>query len=141
VGEGEGGLNLAMDEGVLERLVERGRLAGALLRERFVQEPADASGVSWPNHRWVRFRSAMSALKPMLARARRAFEEPAAGDESWDALITRPHSSYRWNSRAGDPIAATHALSALVDEWEAAGIDFGDGAPSPVPELRVTPRV
>jgi predicted acylesterase/phospholipase RssA len=140
VDEGEGGLNLAMDDVVLQSLVIRGRLAGRMIRDRYTQQPADEDGVSWPNHRWVRFRNAMSAMQQMLERARHAFDSPAAGDESWDQLIARPHRSYRWNKGAGDPLAATQALLSVVDAWDADGVDFRNGAPTPVPDLRVTPR-
>ena len=141
----EGGLNLTMPADVIARLSERGRLAGERLRTRFTTgEPGTV--ISWPNHRWVRYRSAMQMLQRSLdgmVKACRAPEPPPI-DYLW--LVDRPPGAaprgYAWSptQRDADPRAATETLLKAAESWRRSAMDFGDGAPKPKPELRATPR-
>ena len=55
---GEGGLNLGMDETLIDGLIGRGLGAGALLRDAFGR---DEDGSRWPAHRFGRYLTLMSS--------------------------------------------------------------------------------
>ncbi len=88
--DSEGGLNLDMPADVLERLRLRGVAAGRLLAERFhnpsTLDPAGV-GMNWENHRWLRLRSTMGALKTYLAALEKAYSNPQLPDVPFDDLI------------------------------------------------------
>lgn len=63
--EEEGGLNLNMDGKKVLELINRGREAGKLLAERFI-DFIPSSEMSWDAHRWARFRSGMAGLMKCL---------------------------------------------------------------------------
>lgn len=147
----EGGLNLDMPAEHVQRVSERGRCAGELLWSRFAEPPTDpAVTTGWDNHRWVRYRSSFAVLHAMLRRLRDAYRAPsAAGDRSYAELIARrpgdAPDSYPWRrpQSVEKALAATESLMEWVDEQDAAGMAFDQrqGAPAPVPELRIVPRV
>lgn len=142
----EGGLNLDMQPEAIQALGERGRDAAALLVDHF-RRPPDAHELSWDNHRWVRYRTALALLEGFLARLRHAVRAPAPDDRSYEELIVRgpadAPASYRWERRAQRDFAAaaTRELLDLADRWNAAGQTFAEGAPAPHPELRIRPKV
>lgn len=84
--QGEGGMNLGMDPATLDRLVERGRVAGKLVAERFAATPKD-DPMSWDGHRWVRYRSAFAGLMEALQIFRESVESPMDGDRSLLELL------------------------------------------------------
>lgn len=146
----EGGLNLNMNEGVIAALSDRGRAAGARLLKRFMG--LDGSPLSWDNHRWIRYRSTMSMIEKLLAELAYAYQNPMSGDRSYEELIRRkvdqPPPSYPWKPRRRR-VFARHATEQLVEisvAWAASGEafkegNFIDGAPRPMPEIRIKPRV
>lgn len=144
----EGGLNLRMPPDLIARVARRGELAGALLARRYTTEPTPeerAAGldVSWRNHRWVRYRTAMSLLQRMLRGFGRTLDAPADGAPAYRQMVpsddeaTAP-TSYKWTAaqRALDPWAATQELANVVRAWDDDGLDFSETAPRPRPELR-----
>jgi predicted acylesterase/phospholipase RssA len=144
----EGGMNLTMDPDDIRRLTARGRFAGARLVERFARPPREPAALSWANHRWVRYRSSMAALERLLRTIARGYRLPPehADETPYAQLISRgpddPPPSYRWERRAQADFAgeATRRLVEL-DGWaEDGGETFGEGAPSPPPEIRIVPR-
>jgi predicted acylesterase/phospholipase RssA len=118
----EGGLNLDMPPSLLLRLRKRGAAAGAALAARF-KDPSIGSPASvpmnWENHRWLRLRSTMSALREYLSLFRRATTQPIAPDVQYDQLVRAqaglPVIEY--------PIEATQreAAARLIDEIAARG--------------------
>ncbi len=86
----EGGLNLDMPPDILARLRARGAAAGALIAGRF-EAPSvlgpETNAMNWENHRWLRFRSTMGALRDYLTHFKTAMTEPELPDVSYDALI------------------------------------------------------
>jgi predicted acylesterase/phospholipase RssA len=146
-GASEGGLNLRMEEEVIERLVERGRCAGAELRDRFDGAPQAGVDVGWPNHRWLRYRNAMNVIQQMLDELCTAFDYTFPDEPSYASLVTRatgtPPMSYPWRAPQNgvDQLAATEALLEVIRDWDTRGIDFEKGSPAPEPRLRVTPSV
>ncbi len=120
--EGEGGLNLKMDQETIKALGARGDEA-ALELEDF----------DFDNHRWVRYRTAMNALSETL-------DEMLVVYPSYDQFITSwTGAAYPLGSaaaRAADH-AATATLMDTVAAWQTAGYPASKGRqPHPRPELR-----
>jgi hypothetical protein len=125
----EGGLNLAMPTAVLDRLGKRGEAAGLRIVERFVEERPSG----WDNHRWVRLRLLLGRLDPLL----RQFAKQLA-----DTPPPTPPPSYPWKAHQHRAAArAINVLCALGRALERTDVTLDEGAPRPVPELRITPRV
>jgi len=113
----EGGLNLDMPRDLLLRLRKRGQAAGAALAARF-KDPSICSpgppAMNWENHRWLRLRATMSALREYLSAFRQATAEPLAPDVLYDELVRAevglPASKY--------PIDKTQraVVARLIDE-------------------------
>ena len=138
----EGGLNLDMPQPILERLRNRGTAAGALIAERFrepSQLPPGDGAMDWENHRWLRFRSTMGALRSYLPEFAEAFRAPQALDKPYEDLILATdgtpahHYEIKAGERANVDTLAKH-LADLGDEI------FGektleDDLPHPPPQL------
>jgi predicted acylesterase/phospholipase RssA len=98
----EGGLNLEMEEGAIDRISKRGQCAGELLRDRFTGAIPDCT-LDWDNHRWVRYRSTMTLLDKYLHDVTTSYGSAALKTErTYAELVTRgPHvrpKSYEWKS-------------------------------------------
>ena len=126
----EGGLNLDMDAATIERLVDRGRRAGAMLVERF-SAPSDLSSLdgranpmSWENHRWVRYRTTVAELRELLAKFSEGWNKPYAGDVPYEELAratsdgTIPRRSY--------PFTDDQTIRDRVAELSQAVANLGD---------------
>ncbi len=141
----EGGLNLDMPEPVLKRLQLRGAAAGTLIASRFlapsVLNPVPPPQLGWENHRWLRYRSTMGALKSYLSRFAFGSRSPQVPDVLYDALVT---------ATAGVPVdtyaiepSARATISTLTDETATVGDALGaqatldDRLPKPSPRLVV----
>ena len=133
-----------MPPDIVGRLAERGRCAGAALASRYTTTSAGIA-VSWDNQRWVRYRSSLASLQPLLRQAVRAYRGPApAPDRDYALLVQRGEhdlpEDYRWDERQqASAIATMQALDMLVDAWERVGRDFDARGPFPLAELRVAP--
>lgn len=131
----EGGMNLDMPQQVLSRIAHKGTLAG----ERFC-------AFSFDNHYWVRWRNLASAYQ------RYTVEVARTDDPAQQVLAYR--SAYA-SVASGQPGPPSYPLAAqdkrresqrlyrqMVEQgmtWEDCGPDLTDGAPRPLPQLRVTP--
>ena len=143
----EGGLNLTMPPRVIESLTLRGQAAGRALVRRFAETPGTDDGLSWDNHRWVRYRSALAAIAEQLERLGRAWRaDPEAGDRSFRELVDRGDdvgpAGYRLRSQAQRSLALslTELLAEVGERSEEAETGVGDGAPRPAPIARIVPR-
>ena len=85
----EGGMNLTMPPEVISALTRRGQAAGRALVERFAETPGTEPGLSWDNHRWVRYRSALAALAEQLELLGRAWRETPDEGRSYRELVDR----------------------------------------------------
>lgn len=96
--DSEGGLNLSMPPETLERLTERGRQAGRLLRHTYTHGPETDGApdpcrpgetlprrvVSWENHRWVRLRTSLALLSDAVTDFSGQFSPEYAADLAAD---------------------------------------------------------
>lgn len=139
----EGGLNLDMPPDVLRRLQQRGSAAGTLIAQRFkdpsVLSPQRPDAIGWENHRWLRFRSTMGALKDYLSHLSRSAGGPEAPDVRYDALTTAtngtPVWSYPIDPAARADIAALTARAATLGDDLTAQPTLDDDLPKPSPRL------
>ena len=75
---GEGGLNLAMDQQKVERLIKRGDYAAQRLAELFSgpdRQPPQPTP-QWNDHRYARFRTLMSSLERLLTKLHTSYTTP-----------------------------------------------------------------
>jgi predicted acylesterase/phospholipase RssA len=132
LGPGEGGLNLAMPDTLILRLVARGAEAGDRLL-----------GFEWDPHRLLRYRTMMVRLSEALEHAGASWT-----DLEYERLVEdypmegAPAVSYvrgaTWRTR---DLAATAALLQAVEGWRADGWPaLGNPRPSPAPDLRLAPE-
>ena len=130
----EGGMNLDMPEKVLNGIAAKGTRAGKLLCEKF----------AFDNHWWIRWRNAASAVERFTI----GFATAAS------SKTTDSYRNVHASARTGKPAPPSYAFSvAQRDEassrfnrmrqdgelWEDMVADLTDGAPKPLPQLRITP--
>jgi len=131
----EGGMNLDMPQEVLSRIADKGSLAGA----RFC-------AFSFENHYWIRWRNLASAYQ------RYTLEVARTDDPAQQVLAYR--AAYSIVAR-GEPVPPSYKLGSedkrrgsqqlwaqMVEQgrtWEDLGPDLTDGAPRPLPQMKVTP--
>jgi hypothetical protein len=141
----EGGMNLTMPPGVIEALTLRGQAAGRALVERFAETPGTASGLSWDNHRWVRYRSAVTALAGQLEQFAHAWQTETGGERSYRELLDRPDdvgpAGYRLSSdeQRALLLVLTELLVAAGERAEQGPGDVARGSPRPEPVARIVP--
>lgn len=141
LGDDEGGLNLDMPSAILQRLEARGAAAGRLIAERFAVPGGggtpSAPTMGWRNHRWLRYRTTMGALKAYLsefaAGARSA--QPPLGELIHEEAVTP--GSYELPS-PDEAAELTARLTELAASFEQAGY-LDTNLPKPAPELAVRP--
>jgi predicted acylesterase/phospholipase RssA len=143
----EGGMNLTMPPELIRSLTLRGQAAGRALVERFAETPGTDPGLSWDNHRWVRYRSALAALAELLEQFDAAWRDVPEGERSYRELSERPETDgpggYRFTSDAQRALALRLTeLLAEIGELSARGPgDVTKGAPRPEPVARIVPDV
>jgi predicted acylesterase/phospholipase RssA len=141
----EGGMNLAMPPELIEALTRRGQAAGRALVERFAETPGTTHGLSWDNHRWVRYRSTLAALAEQLERVARAWDEDPGDGRSYRELVDRGAdvgpAGYRLAS--GEQRALALALTELLAEAgrrsAEAETPLDRGSPRPEAVARIVP--
>jgi len=152
----EGGLNLKMPPPRIATLSERGRGVGMEFSKRFASSNP-GSILTWPNHRWVRLRSALAALEENLFKINRSCAAPLNSDLPYDVWAATANNdelpSYPWQrasastdwkyqrQKASDMLAALRRCSQALQEGQPEPMPLDVGAPRPRPELRVRPRV
>ncbi|HTR74381.1 MAG TPA: patatin-like phospholipase family protein [Solirubrobacterales bacterium] len=138
----EGGMNLNMDKAEIEVLVERGEDAAQRLISAYRPGNADP-GVSWDNHRWVRFRSSIAVLERMNRLFAEGFGKPPlfpAEERTYDQLVDAP-PSYRlkpWERDLAKKEIA--AICSMPKAREGSRDSMADGQPRPAPVGRITPK-
>jgi len=131
----EGGMNLDMPQEVLTRIADKGSLAGA----RFCS-------FSFENHYWIRWRNLASAYQRYTLEVART-DDPAQQVLAYRAaysMVARGEPappSYKLGSE-DKRLASQHLWGLMVEQgrsWEDLGPDLTDGAPRPLPQMKVTP--
>ncbi len=141
----EGGMNLTMPPHVIDALTLRGQAAGRALVERFAETPGTDPGLSWDNHRWVRYRSALAALAEQLERLARAWHETPEGERAYRELAARGDevgpAGYRFVSdgQRALALALTELLAEAGDRSERAETPVDRRSPRPRPVARIVP--
>ncbi|MEJ5914744.1 hypothetical protein [Pseudokineococcus sp. 1T1Z-3] len=146
VDPGDGGLDLRMPPEAVVRLAERGRVAGAALRERFSTTGADG-WTGWERHRWTRLRATLPLLEGAAAEVTAALApgSTGAGERDLRDLLRLPVDEaplLPWAS-PGQRRRAQHAVAGLLaaaPEGVPAPERLGAGAPRPPLDLRYVPR-
>jgi hypothetical protein len=144
----EGGLNLDMPEDVLERLRLRGAAAGALIAGRFKAPsllPSGAGAMDWENHRWLRFRSTMGALRGHLTTFARSFRNPQQPDVPYHDLIVAADGTpaHRYAVPPAQRAAVDSVAQRAAELGDAlAGLDvLDDELPKPIPQMVIRGRL
>jgi hypothetical protein len=138
---GEGGLNLAMDEAKVSRLIARGDYAGERLSTLFSGPESEAPQRTphWNDHRFARFRIVMSAAERFLQGLERGYR--SAPD-----TVTTPYperiaagTSAPYKLSAARLAEAQARLAAYLELAEAPETLDDDDVPRPRAAVRVVP--
>jgi hypothetical protein len=130
----EGGLNLAMSEATIRKLVNYGELAGETLRDKF---DLDA-------HRWRRFLVAMARMEETLDEVAKAYDGVPGGPEAFRNFIDR-YSANPASYKQAPPILAAMLkrgaeLAASGVNWRAKPTIREGDIPKPATDLRITAK-
>jgi hypothetical protein len=144
----EGGSNLFMCPETIKTLAERGRVAGATLRDRFVGKDGTVTGyqTQTDRYRWIRMRLAMRKYgelaheiddgAPLYRSLAEQYEVPA----ELSAWFAEPDLTWPRYDPGGHLVArAVDALAALAHRGQPLAETIA-GAPPTNPDLRLTPR-
>lgn len=143
----EGGLNLTMPKSVIDRVVVKGREAGAIL--------CDTDEFNFDHHVWVRFLVLMNLLETNISSMKKVLNNPDFEQQLEQQLSasTDPQRRYPyWQGKdrqwCDDTIKRVESLRALINTWNIEPMNeqeqpcfFHKDAPVPQPALRVTPTV
>jgi predicted acylesterase/phospholipase RssA len=142
--DGEGGMNLTMDEDEITSLGERGRAAAQRLVEAYTSDDDDRV-ITWDNHRWARLRSSLCVLEEMHRRFVGGFDAaPENGGRSYLELVERdgddPPKSYAWTG-PGQRETAKDEIDAIRQAAERGGAAGTTArSPDPAPIGKIVPR-
>jgi hypothetical protein len=142
----EGGLNLEMEEGAIERIATRGQYAGELLRDRFTNAIPDVK-LDWDNHRWVRYRSTMTLFEKYLHDITGSLDTRSFPNErTYTDLVNRGRrdwpKSYPFTAKQKRSARdVNRRLMGLAKVWDGFPKPFVVGTPKPIPELRSQPKM
>ncbi|WP_313918628.1 patatin-like phospholipase family protein [Tahibacter sp.] len=131
----EGGLNLDMKDDVLKHVSAKGAAAGRRLLTDF----------SFDNHYWIRWRNLASALQRYTidVAVSDTRQVQVAQTNAVDIARTGQADPPSYRFRSNDKRDAAQALyGSLVQQgtqWNDPYLDLSDGAPRPLPQLRITP--
>ena len=138
----EGGMNLSMPPKVVTDLAERGRLGAVKLVNAFAGDrPGQVPTWGWDNHRWIRFRAAMSGLAGWLDGFHGSYQDTTSGGTPYGDLAgpgaDAPLPSYPLSGVKREALnERTGELVGLATAWDGATIP---PAPKPAPRLRLVP--
>ena len=141
----EGGMNLTMPPHVIDALTLRGQAAGQKLVERFAETPGTDPGLSWDNHRWVRYRSALAALGELLEGFGAAWASTPEGERTYRELAERADdegpAGYRFDSDVQRQLSLvlTELLADAGGRSAAEPGRLARGSPRPAPAARIVP--
>ena len=122
-----------MEQEVLTAIAERGAAAGERLKT-----------FSFDNHYWIRWRNVASGLQRYtisIAAADQCVPKVPAYESAYATARTGTPKppSYHFAS-VKMQVAAEKLLAGLIEqgkEWEGSGPDFTNGAPRPLPQMKI----
>lgn len=135
LGPNEGGTNLNMKADVLDSIAKKGTAAGAVLVDQFKFE----------NHWWMRWRNVASGSERFIKEFAAAAKTPVSvtytnvRETAASGSLTPP--SYRFN--LGQSEEAQRRFNEFVEMgllWADTDVDLTNGAPKPLPQLRIMPN-
>lgn len=135
LGKNEGGMNILMPQSVLTDVAAKGAEAGRVL----------AADFDFDNHYWVRHRSSASAIERFVISYAKGLQDPlhvsyeAAWRRAWDPGrgVAGP---YRFTAaQSEESVRRIRLLRSEGDLWADTTTSLTEGAPRPLPELRVSP--
>ena len=145
--ENEGGMNLNMGHEKISQLSDIGNLAARKIVDRFVNDIPplpDGNRMGWENHRWIRLRLLMALLEETMPKVQHALTSTVPGAPAYDAQARaaqgRDQRQYPLSDEQVEAMLnALSQLSQLADTVKVSGT--GTSAPTPLPELKVRPRL
>lgn len=133
----EGGLNLAMPEPTIQRVIEKGEEAGRVLRTDF----------DFNIHQWVRFQVLMSQMEKYLEKTWRvAREDPEMGTRQFDyPKLMKTQEANKYPYRREPPwcenaTARMKAMGNFIEGWQKEP-KLSEQPPLPESVLRATPEL
>ncbi len=98
-------MNLMMPPEVIAALTRRGEEAARKLGQRFAETPGTDEGLSWDNHRWVRYRATMAAVGELIEEMAAAWTQPTQpGERTYEERARREDdvgpTAYRFDRAA-----------------------------------------
>jgi predicted acylesterase/phospholipase RssA len=142
----EGGMNLTMPPEVIDALTRRGQEAARQLVHRFAETPGTDAGLSWDSHRWVRYRTALTALAEQLDAFAAAWQAAPAAERSYGQLADRgreegPAAARFVNAeQRGTAVEMSRRLADAAEAVRAASTALDKNSPHPAPVSRIVPR-
>ncbi len=105
-------MNLMMPPEVIAALTRRGEEAARKLGQRFAETPGTDEGLSWDNHRWVRYRATMAAVGELIEEMAAAWTQPTQpGERTYEELALREDdvgpNAYRFDRAAQRALASS----------------------------------
>jgi hypothetical protein len=127
----EGGLNLAMSQQTIEKLVDYGKQAGVVLRDDF---DLDA-------HRWRRFLVSMARMEETLDDVAKAYEEmPGQFGDFLERYSSDPVSYKQSPAELTEMLRRGKVLAELGANWRKDPTVRHGHIPRPQTHLRITPK-
>ncbi|MFT3820447.1 MAG: patatin-like phospholipase family protein [Rubrivivax sp.] len=124
----EGGLNLNMPSAHISRLADAGEYAAELLDKRF------RTGGGWDNHRDVRLRAFVAIVEDLL-------RNPNLQDVAWDEVARSVDARVYNHDQREMVLVLLERMRNLGQEFDRRGVSVAEGAPRPLPEMRISPRI
>lgn len=134
----EGGLNLDMQQEVIDGLGARGRAAAEAMVDQFTTDHyRQPHATGWDNHRWVRYRALLAALPTWLGSY--AAGRAVLGIEA-TAPPSYPFSRTATRELAGRLTEALDRAAEVVADADPETVAELIGVPNPAGVIRRTPR-
>ncbi len=130
----EGGMNLNMPEDILRNVSDKGAVAGAKLAAEF----------DFDNHYWIRYRTLASAVERFTINLGAGLVKPlgpdhqAAYEQMWSEQASGAPYGFT-KAQAQEASSRLERIRAEAELWVTSEVDLTEGAPRPLPLLKIIP--